>query len=48
MRMNVHMEIKILDLGNKNFSSQKFNFSVPFRLLKYGKITEINYFHSRF
>ena len=31
-----------------NFFSQKFNFSVPFRLLKYGKITEINYFHSRF
>jgi len=34
-------------MGNENLFFQKFNFLVPFRLLKNGKITEINYFHTR-
>jgi len=34
-------------MGNENLFFQKFNFLVPFRLLKNGKITEINYFHPR-
>ena len=35
-------------MGYENFFFQKFNFLFPFRLLKYGKITEKNFFHSRF